>query len=222
MSSTTAYSPEIIYFLLNFDLFLGCLSEINASMEVECLLNESKQTIKSSRPKCETTNDNDIYLQKVKKSHNDIVSDSEDLSSPEIRLQRVTSSENVFIELPVQREGTDRSLDTLSDSDDSVIFCSDPEANYRSTNIEKPKDLITEISEILLSLSDDERFMECINYSNNNKFILDKESGKRRSSVDIIFTYNILNILYTKLRELKTYFELIQSENDKYVSSETN
>lgn len=192
------------------------LCVINASMEMECLLNESKETIKSSRPKCETTNDNDIYLQNVKKSHNEIVSDSEDLLSPEVRLQRVTSSENIFIELPVEHEGTDRSLDTLSDSDDSVIFCSDLEANYRSTNIEKPKDLITEISEILLSLSDDERFMECINYS-NNKFISHNESGKRRSSVDIIFTYNVLNILYTKLRELKTYFELIQSENDKLV-----
>lgn len=133
----------------------------------------------------------------------------------EAKIHRTNSSNNVFIEIPVIpdcRNG--RSFETLSDSDDSVVFCSDPEVIYQSNKIEKPKDLLTEISDILSSLSDDERFLECIHFSNKNSFVLD-ETAKRRTSVDLIFTYNVLNILFNKLKDLKAYFEFTQAENSK-------
>jgi len=130
------------------------------------------------------------------------------------KVHRINSSNDVFIEIPVPDCRNDRSLETLSDSDDSVVFCSDPEVMYHTNKIEKPKDLLTEISDILSSLSDDERFLECIHFSNKNSFVLD-DTAKRRTSVDLIFTYNVLNILYNKLKELKAYFELTQTENSK-------
>lgn len=130
------------------------------------------------------------------------------------KIHRTKSSNNLSIEIPVPDCKNDRSLETLSDSDDSIVFCSDPEVMYQSNKMEKPKDLLTEISEILSSLSDDERFLECIHFSNKNSFVLD-DSAKRRTSVDLIFTYNVLNILYNKLKELKAYFELTQAENSK-------
>ncbi len=131
-----------------------------------------------------------------------------------------SEDESVKLLFVPECENEEKSIDTLSDSDDSVIFCSDPEVTvFRSDKIEKPKDLLAEISEILVSLSDDEQFLECINFSSKNGVVFDEVPGKRRSSVDLIFTYNILSILYNKLKELKVYFELTQLENRKYVVS---
>lgn len=130
------------------------------------------------------------------------------------------NSENLLLEIPVLNESNNDCTNTASsDSDNSIIFySSDVETNHTCSNINKPKDLLTEISEILLSLSDDERFVECINYSNRNGFVHEKQTDERRTSVDIIFTYNVLNILYNKLKELKGYFELTQAENKKYIT----
>lgn len=187
-------------------------------MDVECVvLHDSDGAVESRSHEAQTVADQTTNGDTSAKTDNEVVSDSDDHSSPDVRLERVDSSNTIFVELPIH-ESIDRSQESVSDFDDSIIFCSDPEVAYQSCKIEKPKDLLSEISEILLSLSDDERFVKCINYSNNNRFIFDNASEKRRSSVDIIFTYNVLSILYSKLRELKAYFEITQAENDKYVS----
>jgi len=141
---------------------------------------------------------------------------SDEDCGPETVHLMTESPRNVFVELPASNEGTDRSAD-LSDSDDSIIFCSEPEAGSLSLSVEKPTDILTEVSDILMSLSDDQRFIECVNFPNSKNPILNGELDKHTSSVDLIFTYNILGVLYNKLRELKTYFELLKSENNKFV-----
>lgn len=149
-------------------------------------------------------------------ANNEITSDDESgAEAPAHHSYQTNDSHNVFVELDIGNDGTDRSADIVSDSDDSIVFCSDPEAGSHILRMEKPKDILSEVNDILMSLSDDQRFTECVNYSNNNKLILNGESDKLGSPVDLIFTYNVLSILYNKLRELKAYFELLKSENNK-------
>ncbi|XP_065207039.1 coiled-coil domain-containing protein 186 isoform X2 [Planococcus citri] len=142
----------------------------------------------------------------------------------DVKIERADSSSNIFVEIPVNNKSSDN---YSSDSEDSVIFSNDGDDGF-STNskpsegIDKPKDLLTEISDILVSLSDDERFVECINFSNNNGFILQNNTEKKSGTqVDMIFTYNVLNILFTKLKELKSYYEVIQTDNEKLLKEKS-
>jgi hypothetical protein len=159
-----------------------------------------------------------LHENKLKANNGIIQSDDDSGTETGNHLYKANSLHNIFVEFPVSNEGTDRSADMVSDSDDSIIFCSDPEAGSQPLRMEKPKNILAEVSDILISLSDDQRFTECVNYSNNSKLFMNGVLDKHRSSVDLIFTYNVLGVLYNKLRELKAYFELLQSENNKYVN----
>lgn len=146
----------------------------------------------------------------------------EKVNLTEVNIERRNSSDNIFVEIPVEKRS--RSNEDSPDSDDSVIFSNDGEEGFSlNSNIrprrscEPPKDLLSEVSEIIVSLSDDERFQEYINYSNGNGFVFSNGTEKRRTSVDVIFTYNVLNILFTKLKELKAFYELVHRENDRFV-----
>lgn len=149
---------------------------------------------------------------------NDRVIFTSEPNDNEGNIERTNSSRNIFVEIPVDSKSSE--YNSPSDSEDSVIFSNDGEDGFSVNakpvqNEKKPKDLLVEISEILLSLSDDERFIECINFSNNNGFVFENGVERKRTSVDMIFTYNVLNILFSKLKELKSYYEIIQADSDK-------
>lgn len=196
---------------------------------IETLANPSEKTIDKCNNNVDECVDESKTSLSISENHQPITNSNPSdepetqTDSPEPKyndgeIQRTDSSNNIFVEIPVNNKSSDN---YSSDSEDSVIFSNDGEDGFSINSkpplgVDKPKDLLTEISDILLSLSDDERFVECINFSNNNGFILQNDTEKKAGTqVDMIFTYNVLNILFTKLKELKTYYEIIQIDNEK-------